>query len=74
VLVIRTLPGGPAEDAGLQAGDILLSLGGVRIGPGVTLTDALFQHAPGDAVSIEVRRGDESLQVDVTLAERPGDL
>ena len=36
------------------------------------LEEFLFDHAPGDTVELTVQRGDDSMQVEVTLGERPG--
>src|SRR5882762_9773730 len=61
-------PGGPADDAGLKAGDIITrfngtALGGVasegdeESGPGMKLIDLARALDPGDTVQVEYRRG-----------------
>ncbi len=65
--------GGPAADAGLRVGDILLGLDGQEINAENTLTEVLFAHQPGETVTVTVQRGNEQLEVEITLGERPTD-
>ncbi|MGH7606252.1 MAG: PDZ domain-containing protein, partial [Gemmatimonadales bacterium] len=64
-------PGGPADDAGLKAGDIITrfrgaTLGGARAddddesGPGMKLIELARALDPGDTVEIEYRRGNDN--------------
>jgi S1-C subfamily serine protease len=59
--------GGPAEKAGLQAGDVIVQLGDSRIGNLEDFDSALRKFKAGDVVKVTVRRGDEELSFDVTL-------
>lgn len=70
-LVTAIEPGGPAGEAGVQQGDVILSIGGEVLNEDSSLTELLFAHAPGDTVAVEVQRGDESIALDVVLGERP---
>ena len=63
-------PGGPAEQAGIRRGDIILGIGDERIQDQTTFTEALFAQSPGDTVPVTVLRGNEERQFEVTLAER----
>jgi 2-alkenal reductase len=68
--VLATVQGGPADRAGIQAGDIVLAIGDRRIQGQTTFTEALFAHSPGDTVPVTVLRGNGERQVEITLAER----
>jgi len=51
-LVAGTLPGSPAEQAGLGAGDVITSAAGQRVTSPAGLQAALEQRHPGDSVTI----------------------
>ena len=63
-------PGGPAERAGLAAGDVIVEFGGAVVTDLQTYSDALYSHKPGDVVEIVVLRGGERRIVKATLGER----
>ena len=52
VLLREVLRGGPADQAGLLDGDVLLSINGVQLDSATALTDALDRHYPGDVVDL----------------------
>ena len=62
--------GSPAEQGGLQAGDVLLALGEHEISDLYAYTYALREHKPGDAVKVEVLREGERLSFMVVLGLR----
>ncbi len=68
-LIQEVTPGGAAEEAGLQAGDVVTEFGGVRIGDQVDLTAQVRAHAAGDTVSLTYERDGQSQTVEVTLGE-----
>jgi S1-C subfamily serine protease len=68
------VPNGPADQAGLQDGDVILSVDGQAIDAEHPLDATLSQHAPGRAITVEVQRGNEKLTLQVTLGTRPADL
>ncbi len=72
VLVVATVPGAPAELAGIQAGDIIVTLEGHRI-DGLPDLQRLMrtEYKVGDRVTVEVVRGEERLSFDVGLGEMP---
>ena len=79
-------PGGPADQAGLRAGDIITRLDGqplvtrepaVRSGrasiPGMRLIELAARLGPNDTVAVEYRRGNERQDgVNVGHRDRPG--
>lgn len=64
--------GSPAERAGLEVDDIVVSLDRAPIDGQAGLIAAVRDRSPGDEVVIEVRRGDEMLSLTAQLARRPG--
>jgi S1-C subfamily serine protease len=65
--------GGPAADAGIQVGDVIVSLDGTPTATTAVLSTALAELKPGQKVSIVVRHQDGSkATVQVTLGTLPG--
>ena len=71
VVIAKLLPGGAAEKAGLKEGDRVLKVGDEEIRDGAQLRGIVGRHISGDVISITVRRGEEELQLEATLGERP---
>jgi putative serine protease PepD len=63
--------GGPAQAAGLRAGDVVTSLAGTRVTGPNDLVAAIAGHAPGDKVAITVTRGSQTVALTVTLGTQP---
>jgi hypothetical protein len=72
IRVLRVHPGGPGDKAGLQAGDAILDLGGMRIRRMADLPDLLDIYKPGDKVSLDVFRNGLIQKSELTLGLRPG--
>ncbi len=68
------IPGEPAADAGVQAGDIVTAIDGRRIDASLGLDDILSLYEPGDSLTVSVLRGGQTLQLGLTLGTRPADL
>ncbi|MEV3873625.1 trypsin-like peptidase domain-containing protein [Streptomyces sp. NPDC049906] len=66
-------PGGPADKAGLQAGDVITQLNDTVIDSGPTLIGEIWTHQPGDTVKITYERDNKERTVDLVLGERKGD-
>ena len=67
-------PNSPAEEAGLQAGDIITAINGRRIDAQNGVDDILSQYEPNDRLSLTVLRDGQTLQLNLTLGVRPADL
>jgi photosystem II stability/assembly factor-like uncharacterized protein len=63
--------GGPADQAGLQDGDIVILLGDKEIKASADLTAAIGAGKPGSKAALRVRRGGEEKALEVTFGERP---
>ena len=71
VRVEQVRPGTPAARAGLQAGDVITTIGGKAVRSASDLSSAIDAKKPGDRVSLTYTRSGQSHSVTVTLAERP---
>jgi S1-C subfamily serine protease len=70
VLLEAVLEGTPADKAGIKGGDVLVKFGDEKITVLEDFEAALRQHKPGDTVKVAIRRGDKTIEVEVTLARR----
>ena len=70
VYVVEVVKGGPAEKAGLQAGDRIVSVGGTEIASKDDLGTLMQKHAAGDTLSITIARDGQMQTVNVTLGEK----
>ena len=70
VIVADVDEGGPAARAGLQPGDIVLSLDGKRMENGRQFRINVYTRAIGQQVALEVQRGGRRLNVRVPVVER----
>jgi 2-alkenal reductase len=69
VYVTRIASGSPASKAGIQEGDIITKIGDVTLDETHSYVNTLFTFKPGDQINLEVVRGSDNVQVQVTLGE-----
>lgn len=62
-------PNSPAARAGLQQGDIITRVGDIALDEKHPFINALFSYAPGDTITLEVIRGDQTIDLHVVLGE-----
>jgi len=72
VVVDRALPGTPAEKAGIQTGDVIEKIDGTSLNNGETLGGVLQVHNPGDTVRLTTLRNGSTVDLNLTLGDRPG--
>ena len=56
-----------ADKAGIKAGDIIIQIGDDEIGNRIDIRNALGKFKPKDETIVVVKRGEEELELDVTL-------
>ncbi len=71
VQVTEVMDGSAAQAAGMLVNDIILAVNTEEINGSSELASALYEYKIGDVVTITVQRGNESVDLKVTLAERP---
>ena len=70
VYIVDVTKGGPADQAGLKAGDRIVSVDGSEIAAKDDLGTLMQKHAAGDTLSITVARDGQMQTVNVTLGEK----
>ncbi len=65
------IPGGPADDAGLRAGDRIVAIGAREVTQSADVSSAITERKPGDEVEVRIRRGGDERTLRVTLGTRP---
>ena len=70
VYVYGVEEGSPAEKAGLQVGDRILSMDDKEVAQTTDLTGYIAEKAVGDTVTLTIARNGQVLTVDVTLGEK----
>jgi len=72
--VVSVEPGGPADTAGIQEGDIITEVDGTQVDDqNPFINQLLFDHKPGDSVKLTVERNGSSTDITVTLGTRPAE-
>jgi Do/DeqQ family serine protease len=72
-LINAVVPQGPADKAGLRAGDVITAIGGQKIEEGHDLLRAVLRHGVGERLNLEVRRDDKTKKVTLVTGERPSE-
>ncbi|NDV79361.1 Do family serine endopeptidase [Dysgonomonas sp. 511] len=62
----------PAKQAGLEEGDVITAVNGVKVRSVSELQDQVNRHRPGDKVKVVVKRGNADKTFDVTLKTSTG--
>lgn len=65
-------PGTAADEAGLQAGDIIIAVDGEPLSSMSDLAVDIRNRDPGDRITLTIVRDGRRLAIPVTLGERPG--
>lgn len=71
IFVGGVVPGGPAEKAGIRAGDVITYFGGSEIKSEQDLVREMRRRQVGERVEVKVFRQGQTLSLQVTLGEAP---
>lgn len=71
VLVAGIFRGGPAEQAGLQPGDIILEIAGQASSDGRSAMNQVARMRPGSKVELKILRNNQEMQFRAEVGERP---
>lgn len=61
----------PAQKAGIQQGDIITAVGGTPLDESHPFINTLLKYQPGQQITVTVNRNGKTLDLNVTLGERP---
>jgi serine protease DegQ len=70
-LVLAVGRGGPADVAGVEPGDVVVAVDGERVRRTEDVLSALRRASPGDRLTLAVLRGDEEVELEVLVVDRP---
>ena len=73
-LITEVISGSAAEEAEIEVGDVVISIGGVEIQGIDDLQAQVRAHRPGDVIELILIRDGEELVLEVTLGVRGDDL
>lgn len=64
---------GAAENAGIEVGDVILSLDGMEVNSSSRMLELVAEKHPGDKMLAEINRGGKKLSKPITLLNRRGE-
>ena len=71
-LVITTLyRNGPAHKAGVQPGDVLVAINGLKAGDAREVLLAISSHKPGARIKLDLMRAGKPITLEAIAGERP---
>jgi S1-C subfamily serine protease len=62
-----------AQEAGIEAGDVITEIEGIKVKSPSELQELVSRHRPGDKISVTVKRKDKTKQFEVKLRNLQGD-
>ncbi len=74
IVVAQVVAGSPAQEGGVQVGDILIAVEGTAVNDLEQLGEQLAIRQPGDTITITVERSGAQQEIEVTLEAWPSTL
>ncbi len=74
VLLSGVLEGGPADQAGIEPGDIIRSINGEAVSSAQAVMNQIATASPGTSMDLTILCGDQSFPVQLIVSERPRDV
>ena len=59
-------------ESGVQVGDVITAINGVKITNGSSLQEQIGRYAPGDKIDVMIRRNGKEIELDMTLKNAQG--
>jgi serine protease DegQ len=72
VLIAGVLKDGPADIAGIQPGDILMSIADKEVENSTAVLNIVAELPPGETTELVILRDDKEISIDVKIGKRPG--
>jgi putative serine protease PepD len=69
--VVQLVAGGPAQQAGIAVGDLIVTFDGKPVGSADGLSGLVQARQPGDTVKVVIERNGSSRTISVTLGSKP---
>jgi S1-C subfamily serine protease len=69
--IADVVPGGPADQAGMRPGDVVVSADGQEVSNFDDLLGLIAFRRPGDVMNLTALRDGQQVEISVTLGERP---
>jgi 2-alkenal reductase len=70
-LINEVTPRGPAGQAGISTGDIILSINDAKLDAASSLRQLMQQYKPGQTITLHVLHNGQDTAIDLTLGTRP---
>ena len=71
VTIAEVVADSPAAEAELEVGDLITAVNGEEVDSAQAVTDAIRALSPGDTVTLDITRDEETLTVEATLGTAP---
>jgi S1-C subfamily serine protease len=71
VVIANLYVGSPAQEAGVEPGDLLLTVGGATLNSAQDALARIANEKPGGVLAIKVLRGKRTLEIKAHVSERP---